>query len=601
MSKKRYIPENTPYNYYKEGWAPDTKGNRFESRVLLNKFGPGGPTRNFINTGTIDFSKFVGRQPIVQVEQPVDNTVVAIQKPYNESKPLTNKEYVIEKNKNGNNGTITKAARPVGNQHLSTSEAEANAAKQWGADGSEASGMMALMPEALIAEGITNGLVENATNGAVHNWGELGQQSFDFQSPISQAAWGLSNPLYATLPFSTVSKLGSIKIDPRSGIRNANNVRKVQNMSLIDRPIVKTPEGRYIRMPENKDITVGDDFFSDKNKFYRVTSPDEIETLNRTEKTTIFKNSPEDIQQKVKDRQKAELRVALNKYTPEENYKYIYKFLKQPGHDHGVWGSNKGKTFYPLGDKDIGTVVIEGNGLGHKFRVGYHDNYGELVDFADDMYLSNLRHGKDNIPLALYPDDPQINASDLSWYRKIGEDTWLPMGNVLTEKPKVIQLEKRIPIKKQDRNYITTVSDFSKGDGFKEGGPTDSIYSSLINRVNTSNADFVQRINDPSRITIPAWEDPYNSVATHKLGWTTDNKGNAVVFPSVQNINGRLVDFTRPPYSKWAAYDNAVQRGDTLMMKPNEAQWYTEHYKEYAPKGNGFKFGGSLKKLNKSF
>lgn len=147
-------------------------------------------------------------------------------------------------------------------------------------------------------------------------------------------------------------------------------------------------------------------------------------------------------------------------------------------------------------------------------------------------------------------------------------------------------------------NYYKDGEDLdTKGNGFKKGGPTDSKYSSLINRVNTSNADFVQRINDPNRITIPAWEDPYNSVATHKLGWTTDNKGNAVVFPSVQNINGRLVDFTRPPYSKWAAYDNAVQRGDTLMMKPNEAQWYTEHYKEYAPKGNGFRFGGSLKKF----
>ena len=124
-----------------------------------------------------------------------------------------------------------------------------------------------------------------------------------------------------------------------------------------------------------------------------------------------------------------------------------------------------------------------------------------------------------------------------------------------------------------------------------DGGPLSSLVKDINER---SNADFVQRLLDPNRDYIQDWES--DNIATHKLGWATDDKG-AIVFPNVQRINGKLYDFTDPKNKrgKWDALDSAIQRGDTLRMSPSQAKEFTENYKKYYPKGATFKaFGGDL-------
>ena len=124
-----------------------------------------------------------------------------------------------------------------------------------------------------------------------------------------------------------------------------------------------------------------------------------------------------------------------------------------------------------------------------------------------------------------------------------------------------------------------------------DGGPLSSLVKDINER---SNADFVQRLLDPNRDYIQDWES--DNIATHKLGWATDDKG-AIVFPNVQRINGKLYDFTDPKNKrgKWDALDSAIQRGDTLRMSPSQAKEFTETYKKYYPKGATFKaFGGDL-------
>ena len=100
-----------------------------------------------------------------------------------------------------------------------------------------------------------------------------------------------------------------------------------------------------------------------------------------------------------------------------------------------------------------------------------------------------------------------------------------------------------------------------------DGGPLSSLVKDINER---SNADFVQRLLDPNRDYIQDWES--DNIATHKLGWATDDKG-AIVFPNVQRINGKLYDFTDPKNKrgKWDALDSAIQRGDTLRMSPSQA------------------------------
>lgn len=108
----------------------------------------------------------------------------------------------------------------------------------------------------------------------------------------------------------------------------------------------------------------------------------------------------------------------------------------------------------------------------------------------------------------------------------------------------------------------------------------------VINRINeNSNANFVQRLQDYNRQTIPDWEIKGN-VATHKLSYATDDFDNAIVYPNVQNINGQLYDFTNPKYNhgEWDSLDRAINTKDTIRMSPYEAQIFTQNYKQYYPK-----------------
>lgn len=128
------------------------------------------------------------------------------------------------------------------------------------------------------------------------------------------------------------------------------------------------------------------------------------------------------------------------------------------------------------------------------------------------------------------------------------------------------------------RAGITKVSDIERL--FDEGGDTDPI---LINR--EPKAEFYKRLKDPNRKMIKDWES--DNIATHKMAYVTEGD-KAIVYPEVQDINGKLVDFTRPPYNKWAGYESAVQRGDTIQMTPEQAAYWTEHYKNFYPNFNKY-------------
>lgn len=123
----------------------------------------------------------------------------------------------------------------------------------------------------------------------------------------------------------------------------------------------------------------------------------------------------------------------------------------------------------------------------------------------------------------------------------------------------------------------------------------------IVDEVNKSDANFVQRLKSPTRQTIPNWADQYRvlpwekSVSTHKLSvWDNANGGGTIV-PDVQEVNGKLIDFTRPPYNNRAALENALKTGDYVdLPKFEDALWYTENYKRYYPR---FEDGGKNKNL----
>lgn len=121
----------------------------------------------------------------------------------------------------------------------------------------------------------------------------------------------------------------------------------------------------------------------------------------------------------------------------------------------------------------------------------------------------------------------------------------------------------------------------------------------IVDKVNESNADFVDRLKTPMRRTITDWATQYTlnpKIATHKLSvWEIDNNKGLIV-PNVQNVNGKLIDFTRPPYNERAGLENAIKNNDVVVLDNyNDAKWYTENYKNYYP---NFKNGGMIATIN---
>lgn len=135
--------------------------------------------------------------------------------------------------------------------------------------------------------------------------------------------------------------------------------------------------------------------------------------------------------------------------------------------------------------------------------------------------------------------------------------------------------------------YNELASIINNYNSYKDGGPlSKEEKTKLINRINsTSKADFVERLKDPNRKTIPYGD----GVATHRLAYATDDTGTAIVYPEVQSYENTLKEFVGRD-----AIERAIERRDTLNMSIREADWFTKHYKEYYPGFNRYKDGGYL-------
>lgn len=91
--------------------------------------------------------------------------------------------------------------------------------------------------------------------------------------------------------------------------------------------------------------------------------------------------------------------------------------------------------------------------------------------------------------------------------------------------------------------------------------------------------EFWERLTQLNKESIQDWEDP-RSYVTHKLSWGT-SEDKAIVYPEVQKINGKLIDFSRPPYHQFAGMDNALETGN-YVEAPSEdvADNFTKTYKQ---------------------
>ena len=113
------------------------------------------------------------------------------------------------------------------------------------------------------------------------------------------------------------------------------------------------------------------------------------------------------------------------------------------------------------------------------------------------------------------------------------------------------------------RNGITDLNEIR--DLYNQSHQFDGI-KDVANKVTTSNKDFAIRLRQEGRASIPDWEDP-RRIATHKLGVSTDENGIHYIYPEVQNINGKLIDYSNPSNPHYNHGDQiAAERGDTIQI-----------------------------------
>ena len=132
------------------------------------------------------------------------------------------------------------------------------------------------------------------------------------------------------------------------------------------------------------------------------------------------------------------------------------------------------------------------------------------------------------------------------------------------------------------------VEEFKEGGSIKEENTEyePENVSDIIKFVNNhKKVNFVQRLKDSFRETIPDWEG--NKVATHKLRVELD-RGKVKLFPMVQEIDDKLYDFTDPKNNHenpvWDALDMAEKNGDVIIFNNlNDAVWFSKNYKQYYP------------------
>ena len=114
---------------------------------------------------------------------------------------------------------------------------------------------------------------------------------------------------------------------------------------------------------------------------------------------------------------------------------------------------------------------------------------------------------------------------------------------------------------------------------YKDGGPIDTL--GAIDSVYKSKAEFADRLRRGDKTVIPTWDAP-GYVSSMKMSSASDDNG-AFVYPEVQMVNGKLIEFTRPPYLPGTGVRNAVRTGNIIYMPNDETAkcFANDNYKNY--------------------
>lgn len=118
---------------------------------------------------------------------------------------------------------------------------------------------------------------------------------------------------------------------------------------------------------------------------------------------------------------------------------------------------------------------------------------------------------------------------------------------------------------------IDLVEELEWSPEFQNGGKTRTL-EELIEYAKKENPRFIQRLSESPKGINFVDEEGKNAQGSHLLGYELDEEGNAIVFPSIQEMEDGNLKYL----SLWDAFDRAIEKKNFLKMTPEEAKLFTE-------------------------
>ncbi len=283
------------------------------------------------------------------------------------------------------------------------------------------------------------------------------------------------------------------------------------------------------------------------------------------------------------------LKKITNRKFNEDNIRYIYNKLS-----NSYLSKDQISTILAaIISESGGDPLIKGSGTSKGLLQWYDDRYKissdnpkTELDNQISFILNSLTNIKDNKSWTNGGKGSGYNKSTDAFNEFFNKESDLEHLNkslnlaFIRPKGKHNSVQNRLNIARKIGSIIGIGNDFNE------------IAVSALKKVNNNPTNFIKRLEDVNRKTIKDWEDP-TKVATHKMSWAQDDQS-ALIYPNVQEVDNRLIDYTKIPYREEAAIDSAYDNKDFIRMSEEEAKWFTENYKNYFPTFNEYKNGGKM-------
>ena len=105
----------------------------------------------------------------------------------------------------------------------------------------------------------------------------------------------------------------------------------------------------------------------------------------------------------------------------------------------------------------------------------------------------------------------------------------------------------------------------------------------LIEYAKKENPRFIQRMSEPPRGIDFVDDEGKQARGSHYMEWSTDDNGNAIIYPRIQEVGKELKFFNRSD-----AYNRAIENKNYLIMTPEEAKLFFAEDPKY---GTAYKSG----------